>query len=158
MPISLVMTDDIYKNLEKGNLRPQGLYSYPFDICGQQRNAATTWSGDIGASWEVYRNQIAAGINHCMSGIPYWTFDIGAFVLGAYEGVFYNGGKDPAYQELYTRMFQFGAFCPIFRSHGSETPREIWEMGEFTESILEIRQPALPAYALHLFTGLEGHQ
>jgi alpha-D-xyloside xylohydrolase len=72
-----------------------------------------------------------------MSGIPYWTFDIGAFVLGAYDGVFCNGGKDPAYRELYTRMFQFGAFCPIFRSHGSETPREIWEMGEFTPTLIE---------------------
>ncbi|MGE5860228.1 MAG: TIM-barrel domain-containing protein, partial [Ignavibacteria bacterium] len=103
-----------------------------------QRNAATTWSGDIGASWEVYRKQIAAGLNHCMSGIPYWTFDIGAFVLGAYEGVFMKGGKDPAYQELYARMFQLGVFSPIFRSHGSETPREIWEMGEFTEPIIKI--------------------
>ncbi len=47
-----------------------------------------------------------------------------------------NGGKDPAYQELYTRMFQLGAFSPIFRSHGSETPREIWEMGDFVGPIL----------------------
>ena len=73
-----------------------------------------------------------------MSGIPYWTFDIGAFVLGAYGGVFMNGEKDPAYQELYTRMFQFGAFCPIFRSHGSETPREIWEMGKFVKPLVKI--------------------
>jgi alpha-D-xyloside xylohydrolase len=51
--------------------------------------------------------------------------------------VFSKGGKDPAYQELYTRMFQFGAFCPIFRSHGSETPREIWEMGEFADILVE---------------------
>ena len=43
-----------------------------------------------------------------------------------------NGGKDPAYQEFYARMFQFGAFAPIFRAHGSETPREIWEFGEYT--------------------------
>jgi alpha-D-xyloside xylohydrolase len=72
-----------------------------------------------------------------MSGIPYWTFDIGAFVLGAYDGVFCNGGKDPAYQELYTRMFQLGTFSPIFRSHGSETPREIWEMGEYTNVLIK---------------------
>jgi alpha-D-xyloside xylohydrolase len=106
-------------------------------FAGQQRNAATTWTGDIGASWDIYRKQISAGINHCMSGIPYFTFDIGAFVIGSYGGVFCNGGKDPAYQELYTRMFQFGAFCPIFRSHGSETPREIWEMGEFINPVLK---------------------
>ncbi|HEX3730778.1 MAG TPA: DUF5110 domain-containing protein, partial [Opitutaceae bacterium] len=51
---------------------------------------------------------------------------------GSYHGLFPNGGKDPAYQELYTRMFQFGAFCPIFRAHGSETPREIWEFGKYS--------------------------
>jgi len=72
-----------------------------------------------------------------MSGIPYWTFDIGAFVLGSYGGVFTNGGKDPAYQELYTRMFQLGTFCPIFRSHGSETPREIWQFGEFESTLIK---------------------
>jgi alpha-D-xyloside xylohydrolase len=106
-------------------------------FAGQQRAAATTWSGDIGASWDIYRRQISAALNHSMSGIPYWTFDIGAFMLGSYGGVFVDGGKDPAYQELYTRMFQFGAFCPIFRSHGSETPREIWEFGPFTDVLID---------------------
>jgi alpha-D-xyloside xylohydrolase len=134
---SLSMTDALYKNLrnETGQHRAYILTRSTFT--GQQRNAATTWSGDIGANWEVYRHQISAGVNHSMSGIPYWTFDIGSFVIGAYEGVFCNGGKDPAYQELYARMFQLGAFSPIFRSHGSETPREIWEMGEFVEPILK---------------------
>jgi len=133
---SLVMTDDIYKfwRLETSERRAFILTRSTY--AGQQRNAATTWSGDIGANWEVYKNQIAAGINHSMSGIPYWTFDIGAFVIGAYGGVFSNGGKDPSYQELYARMFQLGVFTPIFRSHGSETPREIWEMGEFVEPLI----------------------
>jgi alpha-D-xyloside xylohydrolase len=134
---SLAMTDDIYKYWRKETSDRRAYILTRSMFAGQQRAAATTWSGDIGASWDVYRRQIPAGINHCMSGIPYWTFDIGAFVLGAYEGVFMNGGKDPAYQELYARMFQFGAFSPIFRSHGSETPREIWEMGEFTEPIIK---------------------
>ncbi|HPR30556.1 MAG TPA: glycoside hydrolase family 31 protein [Prolixibacteraceae bacterium] len=133
---SLVMTDPIYKNWRKETSVKRAYVLTRSCYSGQQRSAATTWSGDIGANWEVYQNQIAAGLNHSMSGIPYWTFDIGAFVLGAYEGVFNTGGKDPAYQELYCRMFQLGAFSPIFRSHGSETPREIWEMGEFTESLI----------------------
>jgi len=133
---SLAMTNDIYKFWREETSDRRAYILTRSTYAGQQRNAATTWSGDIGASWEVYRRQITAGINHCMSGIPYWTFDIGAFVLGAYDGVFNKGGKDPSYQELYTRMFQFGAFSPIFRSHGSETPREIWEMGEFVPSIL----------------------
>jgi alpha-D-xyloside xylohydrolase len=134
---SLAMTDDIYKNWRKETFSKRAYILTRSTFAGQQRNAATTWSGDIGASWKIYRDQISAGINHCMSGIPYWTFDIGAFVLGAYGGLFMQGGKDPAYQELYARMFQFGAFCPIFRSHGSETPREIWEMGEFVDPIIK---------------------
>ncbi|MBN1999755.1 DUF5110 domain-containing protein, partial [candidate division KSB1 bacterium] len=134
---SLPMTESIYKN-QRRETDDQRVYILTrSSFAGQQRAATTTWSGDIGASWEIYKKQISAGINFCMSGIPYWTFDIGAFVLGAYDGVFNNGGKDPAYQELYARMFQFGAFCPIFRSHGSETPREIWEFGEFENSMIK---------------------
>ena len=143
----LVMTSAIYKNWRNETSDRRAYILTRSMFAGQQRNAATTWTGDIGASWEVYRKQIASGLNHCMSGIPYWTFDIGGFVLGAYDGVFMNGGKDPPYQELYARMFQFGVFSPIFRSHGSETPREIWEMGEFTQPILradELRYRLLP--------------
>jgi alpha-D-xyloside xylohydrolase len=131
-PYSLMATESIYKNQRSVTDKKRVYILTRSTFAGQQRAAATTWSGDIGADWNIYKKQISAGINHCMSGIPYWTFDIGAFVIGAYGGVFCNGGKDPSYQELYTRMFQFGAFCPIFRSHGSETPREIWEFGEFT--------------------------
>ena len=134
---SLVMTDALYKNLREATPEHRVYILTRSTYAGQQRNAATTWSGDIGANWDVYKKQITAGVNHCMSGIPYWTFDIGAFVIGAYDGVFMYGGKDPAYQELYARMFQLGVFSPIFRSHGSETPREIWEMGEFTEPIIQ---------------------
>jgi len=134
---SLSMTDALYKNLRNESDRRRAYILTRSTFAGQQRNAATTWSGDIGASWDIYKKQIAAGINHCMAGIPYWTFDIGAFVIGSYGGVFSNGGKDPAYQEFYTRMFQFGTFSPVFRSHGSETPREIWEFGEFTEPMVK---------------------
>ena len=137
-PFSLVMIDAIYKNWRHLTSERRAYILTRSAFAGQQRNAATTWSGDIGASWEIYRHQISAGINFSMSGIPYWTFDIGAFVLGAYGGVFNNGGKNPAYRELYTRMFQFGAFSPIFRSHGSETPREIWEMGKFVKPLVKI--------------------
>jgi alpha-D-xyloside xylohydrolase len=134
---SLKMTDALYKNLRKESENQRVYILTRSTFAGQQRDAATTWSGDIGANWDIYKNQISAGLNHCMSGIPYWTFDIGAFVIGAYGGVFMNGGKDPAYQELYTRMFQFGTFSPVFRSHGSETPREIWEMGEFVPVLIQ---------------------
>jgi len=134
---SLAMTTDFYKNYRASISDKRCYILTRSTYAGQQRNAATTWSGDIGASWDIFRYQISGGINHCMSGIPYYTFDIGSYVLGAYDGVFNKGGKTPSYQELYTRMFQFGAFCPIFRSHGSETPREIWEFGDFTQPILK---------------------
>jgi alpha-D-xyloside xylohydrolase len=135
-PYSLPITEAAYKNQRKETDQKRVYILTRSTFAGQQRAAATTWSGDIGADWPIYKNQISAGLNHCMAGIPYWTFDIGAYVIGSYGGVFSNGGKDPAYQELYTRMFQFGTFCPIFRSHGSETPREIWEFGKFTPTLI----------------------
>lgn len=133
---SLIMTTDLHKLMRADATQRQFILTRS-TYAGQQRAGAVTWSGDIGAAWDIYKHQIAAGLNHSMSGIPYWTFDIGAFVLGAYDGVFCNGGKDPAYQELYTRMFQLGVFTPIFRSHGSETPREIWEFGEFIPTLIK---------------------
>ncbi|GAA0571870.1 TIM-barrel domain-containing protein [Rhizomicrobium electricum] len=136
-PYSLVVTESVYKNQRKDTDKKRVFILTRSTFAGQQRAAAATWSGDIGADWGVYAAQIPAGINHSMSGIPYWTFDIGAFSLGCQGGVFANGGKDPAYQELYTRMFQFGTFAPIFRSHGSETPREIWEFGEHTPTLIK---------------------
>ena len=134
---SLVMMDKLYQNQRQDSDRKRVYMLTRSVFAGQQRTGATTWSGDIGASWEIYQNQISAGLNFCMAGIPYWTFDIGGFVIGAYGGVFINGGQDPAYQELYTRMFQFGTFCPIFRAHGSETPREIWCFGEFSPHLIK---------------------
>jgi len=94
-------------------------------FAGQQRNSAVTWSGDIYAYWNIFRKQISAGLNFCFSGIPYWTTDIGAFFVTLSDGC-----KDDSYKELFTRWYQFGAFCPIFRVHGTNTPREIWQFGE----------------------------
>jgi len=133
----LVDTESVYRHQRAETDRKRVYILTRSTFAGQQRAAATTWSGDIGADWGVYRRQISAGVNHSMAGIPYWTFDIGAYSLGCQGGVFSNGGKDPAYQELYTRMFQFGAFSPIFRSHGSETPREIWEFGDYAPVLVK---------------------
>lgn len=94
---------------------------------GLQRYGAVTWSGDVSATWEVFRKQISAGLNFCMAGIPYWSHDIGAFFVNG-RGAQFPGISDPAYQELYVRWFQFGAFSPIFRSHGTGTPREVWQL------------------------------
>lgn len=102
---------------------------------GQQRYATIVWSGDIAASWETLRRQIPAGLNFCATGLPYWTFDIGAFFvkrkpeLWFWNGDFDAGIEDLCYRELYVRWFQYGAFIPMFRAHGTDTPREIWRFG-----------------------------
>lgn len=96
---------------------------------GQQRYGSVTWSGDIGAKWSVFRNQIPAGLNFTASGIPYWNTDIGGF--------FGNHPKDPKFVELFTRWFQFGSFCPMFRVHGTDDPKEVWRFDEPTQAILK---------------------
>lgn len=93
---------------------------------GQQRYGASTWTGDITADWGVFRNQLNSLISFSLSGIPYCTTDIGAFWVNDFPG----GNQNPDYRELYTRWFWFGVFCPLFRSHGTSTPREMWFFGE----------------------------
>lgn len=77
---------------------------------GQQRYATAAWSGDIHSTWTDFQNQLSAGLNFTLSGIPYWTTDIG--------GYFYVDWSTANNNELMTRWFQYGAFCPIFRIHG----------------------------------------
>lgn len=133
----LVDVEGVYQHQRQATDRKRVYILTRSTFAGEQRDAATTWSGDIGASWDIFRKQISAGINHSMSGIPYWTLDIGGFFLGAQGGVFTNGGEDPAYQELFTRMFEFGAFCPIFRAHGTDYPREPWRFPEYTDTLVK---------------------
>ena len=136
-PYVLVLLDSVYNKWTETDKNRRACILTRSAFPGIQRDGSITWSGDIGASWEIYQDQITAGINFCMSGMPYWSFDIGAFLIASYDGLFTYGAKDPAYQELYTRMFQFAAFCPIFRSHGSDCPREMWEMGEFKPVLVD---------------------
>ncbi len=99
-------------------------------FAGSQRNGVTAWSGDINSDWESYKRQVPAGLNFALSGIPYWTTDIGGFVSG--------NPDDPAYRELFSRWFQFGTFCPIFRVHGTRTTNqnELWSYGPDVQKIL----------------------
>jgi alpha-D-xyloside xylohydrolase len=103
---------------------------------GHQRYATVTWSGDVAASWEIFRRQIPAGLNFCATGSPYWTTDIGAFFVKKkpefwfWNGDYDQGVDDLGYRELFVRWFQYGAFLPMFRTHGTDTPREIWRFGE----------------------------
>ena len=99
-------------------------------FAGSQRNAVTAWSGDINSDWITFQRQIPAGLNYAVSGLPYWTTDIGGFVSG--------NPDDPAYRELFIRWFQFGTFSPIFRVHGTRTTdqNELWSYGADAQKIL----------------------
>ena len=110
---------------------------------GQQRFGVINWSGDIGGTWDVFRNQIVAGLNFTISGLPYWTTDIGGFFrpgLSQYT--------DEKYQELLTRWYQWGTFNPIFRMHGYQTETEPWKYGQTVEDnmrkMLNLRYRLLP--------------
>ena len=88
---------------------------------GQQRVGATVWSGDVYSTYWGLSHQVAAGLNFALSGYPYWTTDI-----GGYWQPYDRPPNDPVYQELYTRWFEFGTFCPIFRTHGHRAHNELW--------------------------------
>ncbi|MFZ1132522.1 MAG: glycoside hydrolase family 31 protein [Terriglobales bacterium] len=99
-------------------------------FAGSQRNAVTAWSGDINSDWFSFRRQIPAGLNFSLSGIPYWTTDIGGFVSGDPD--------DPAFRELFVRWFQYGTFNPILRVHGTRKndQNELWSYGPDAQKIL----------------------
>lgn len=117
-------------------------------FAGQQRYAAQAWSGDVVSDWDVLRNQIPAALNISLTGIPYWNSDIGGFFSGR---KFPEGVKDPAFHELYVRWMQFAAFTGMMRSHGTNTPREIFMFGErgywafdAQEKMINLRYRLLP--------------
>jgi alpha-D-xyloside xylohydrolase len=98
-------------------------------FAGLQRYSTATWSGDIGTRWEDMKAQIPAGLNFALSGIPYWTFDIGGFCVENRYTKAQEGSEDlNEWRELNTRWFQFGSFCPLFRSHGQYPYREIFNI------------------------------
>lgn len=102
---------------------------------GQQRYGTVLWSGDTAATWLTLKQQIAEGLSFVASGHPWWTLDIGGFFVKQstqwhWDGDYEQGNADLGYRELYTRWFQYGAFLPMFRSHGTDTRRETWLFGE----------------------------
>jgi len=116
-------------------------------FAGQQRYGANTWSGDVVSSWDALRNQISAGLNFSLCGIPYWNSDIGGFFLWEYP----HKLDDAEYRELYIRWLQFGTFCPMMRSHGTDAPREIYQFGkkgdkpyDVIEKFINLRYSLLP--------------
>lgn len=116
---------------------------------GQQRYGTILWSGDTDAGWSTLRKQIAAGLNFCASGLPYWTTDIGAFFVKKghqwfWQGDYEEGTDDLGYRELYVRWSQWACFLPVFRAHGTDCRRELWAFGEpgemFYEALLSVNR------------------
>lgn len=124
----LVHVEGVYSSLLrfKPDVRPFILTRSAFG--GIQRDAAAVWSGDVASRWDDLRDQISAGVNFSMSGVPNWTHDIGGF---ANEERYTKQEKAhlAEWRELNTRWFQFGAFSPLFRSHGEFPYREIYALG-----------------------------
>ena len=131
-------------------------------FAGQQRYGAASWSGDVISRWDVLRSQIPAGLNFSLCGIPYWNTDIGGFF--SYY-VYPEGINDKAFHELYVRWMQFAVFTPMMRSHGTHTPREIFQFGQkgdwafdTQEKYINLRYSLLPyMYSIaHNITGNAG--
>ena len=133
---ALVNADAIYKGQRGVDNDKRVFLLTRSGFAGLQRYSTATWSGDIATRWEDMKAQISAGLNFAISGIPYWTMDIGGFCVEnryvAGQEIYNRTGKENAdekeWRELNTRWFQFGAFCPLFRAHGQYPFREPWEI------------------------------
>ncbi|MBQ0020059.1 MAG: DUF5110 domain-containing protein, partial [Bacteroidales bacterium] len=105
---------------------------------GQQRYGANTWSGDVASSWESLRKQVPICLNYTLTGNPNVNTDIGGFFAGSYNTKGRNSAtRNPQFQELYVRWMQFGAFCPMMRSHGTEVYRELYHYGKPGEPVYD---------------------
>lgn len=127
---------------------------------GQQHYGALSWSGDVVSSWEVLRNQIPAGLNFTLCGIPYWNTDLGGFFGWEYN----NDCTNVAYQELHVRWFQWGCFMPLMRNHcSSPMMNEIWRFGkegdwayDAQKRFIDLRYRLLPY--IYSLTGAVTHE
>lgn len=146
---ALVHAKGMYENQRKETEDIRVLNLTRSGYASGQKYGAMLWSGDTCATWENMKKQIVEGLNVGISGYPYWTLDIGAFfTVGSkwqnrgcgcntdsspkwfWQGDYNEGVQDAGYRELYVRWLEFGTFLPMFRSHGTDTPREIWNFGK----------------------------
>jgi alpha-D-xyloside xylohydrolase len=116
-------------------------------FAGQQHYGSNMWSGDVNSSWDMLRKQVPAGLSFTLTGNPNFNTDIGGFFCGSYNT---RGGgsapKNPQFQELYVRWMQYGLFCPVFRSHGADAPREIWQFSDERSGKAERGKKGEPVY------------
>ena len=152
----LMTTTGVYEGQRGATDRKRVFILSRSAFAGIQRNAVTAWSGDVLSDFETLKRQIPAGLNFSISGVPYWTTDIGGFFIG--------NPDDPAYRELFVRWFEYGTFCPIFRVHGTRTTNqnELWSYGPEAQEILttfdRLRYRLLPyIYSVAWKTTSEGY-
>jgi alpha-D-xyloside xylohydrolase len=152
----LMTTGAVYQGQRSASDKKRVLILSRSAFAGAQRNAAAVWSGDVNSDWAFFKKQIPAGLNYSLSGLPYWTTDIGGFVSG--------NPDDPDYRELFIRWFQFGTFNPILRVHGtrSTNQNELWSYGPEAQKILvsydTLRYRLLPyIYSLAWMTTSQGY-
>lgn len=139
----LMHTGNVYRHWRETTDQKRVFLLTRSAFAGQQRNAAAVWSGDVYSTFHAFARQLPAGLNFALSGMPYWTTDIGGYAA--------NGAgrdpQDPSYQELYTRWFEFGVFCPIFRTHGHRVANELFSYGPVTPILVnydKLRYRLLP--------------
>ncbi|MCQ2197771.1 MAG: glycoside hydrolase family 31 protein [Bacteroidaceae bacterium] len=108
-------------------------------FAGQQRTGANTWSGDVSSSWDSFRKQVPICLNYTLTANPNVNTDLGGFFANAYNKSFGDNSatRNPLYQELYIRWMQFGTFCPMMRSHGTEVFRELYYFGKSGEPVYD---------------------
>ena len=107
-------------------------------FAGQQHYGSNMWSGDVASSWDMLRKQVPAGLNFTLTGNPNFNTDIGGFFCSRYNTKGSGSApRNPQFQELYVRWMQYGLFCPVFRSHGADAPREIWQFGRKGEPVYD---------------------
>lgn len=126
---ALVNADAIYNGQRRVDPNKRVFLLTRSGFAGLQRYSTATWSGDIGTRWEDMKAQISAGLNFSLSGIPYWTMDIGGFcVEHRYERATEGSEDLEEWRELNTRWYQFGTFVPLYRSHGQYPYREVFHI------------------------------
>jgi alpha-D-xyloside xylohydrolase len=130
----LLHTGGIYENWRASGNEKRVFILTRSAFLGQQRNATTVWSGDIYSTFLAFARQIPAGLNFALSGIPYWTTDIGGYGWPSYRDT-----RDSTFQELYARWYEYGVFCPIFRTHGhrSNDTNEVFSYGPVTPILIQ---------------------
>ncbi len=136
-PYSLVVSKGVYEG-RREEFPDERIFNLTRSAyAGQQRYGVASWSGDVAGTWEQFAEQIAAGLNFTMAGVPYWTHDIGGFFRDSksMNPIYDSQYTNQNYIELLSRWFQFGAFSPIFRLHGYVSQTEVWRYGAEFEAL-----------------------